>query len=133
MRKPDEIMAEYLLKGGKMLAKTCQNCGSPLFEYKGETFCVVCRETELENNSKKGNNQASGKKESKSRLEDSGKYESKPAINLDVQFDQTIRALLTRIEEEQDSRRLTKLTHALKEVAESYALINQGYDNRDNS
>ncbi|MHC1627163.1 MAG: Sjogren's syndrome/scleroderma autoantigen 1 family protein [Methanoculleaceae archaeon] len=39
---PDEVMAEYLLKGAKMLAKTCQECGSPLFEYKGRTFCVVC-------------------------------------------------------------------------------------------
>lgn len=37
-------MAEYLLKGGKMLAKECKVCGSPLFEYKGETLCVVCAE-----------------------------------------------------------------------------------------
>ncbi|KDE55727.1 Sjogren's syndrome/scleroderma autoantigen 1 family protein [Methanoculleus sp. MH98A] len=38
----DEVMAEYLLKGGKMLAKSCKVCGYPLFEYKGETQCVVC-------------------------------------------------------------------------------------------
>jgi UPF0148 protein len=44
MKKPDEIMAEYLLKGGKMLAKTCPACEAPLFEYKGETICVVCAE-----------------------------------------------------------------------------------------
>lgn len=44
MKKDDEIMAEYLLKGGKMLSKTCPVCGSPLFEVKGETICVVCRE-----------------------------------------------------------------------------------------
>lgn len=37
-------MAEYLLKGGKMLAKECKVCGSPLFEYKGEMLCVVCAE-----------------------------------------------------------------------------------------
>lgn len=43
MTKPDEIMAEHLLKGGKMLAKTCNNCGNPLFEVKGETTCVVCQ------------------------------------------------------------------------------------------
>jgi len=41
---PDEVMGEYLLKGGKMLAKTCPDCGSPLFEYRGRTFCVVCEE-----------------------------------------------------------------------------------------
>ncbi|WP_332449572.1 Sjogren's syndrome/scleroderma autoantigen 1 family protein [Methanoculleus sp.] len=38
----DEVMAEYLLKGGKMLAKSCNVCGYPLFEYKGETQCVIC-------------------------------------------------------------------------------------------
>jgi len=43
-RKDDEIMAEYLLKGGKMLEKTCPACGCPMFEYKKKTFCVVCAE-----------------------------------------------------------------------------------------
>jgi UPF0148 protein len=43
-RSPDDIMAEYLLKGGKMLSKACRACGAPLFEVKGETLCVVCRE-----------------------------------------------------------------------------------------
>jgi UPF0148 protein len=45
-RKEDEIMAEYLLKGGKMLEKSCKVCGCPLFEFKGKTFCVVCAENE---------------------------------------------------------------------------------------
>jgi len=43
-RNPDDIMAECLLRGGKMLAKACRACGAPLFEVKGETLCVVCRE-----------------------------------------------------------------------------------------
>jgi UPF0148 protein len=43
-KKEDEIMAEYLLKGGKMLEKGCRTCGCPMFEYKGRTFCVVCAE-----------------------------------------------------------------------------------------
>jgi UPF0148 protein len=43
-RKDDEIMAEYLLKGGKMLEKVCPTCGCPMFEYKKKTFCVVCAE-----------------------------------------------------------------------------------------
>jgi len=38
VRKEDEIMAEYLLKGGKMLEKTCKTCGCPLFEVKGKTL-----------------------------------------------------------------------------------------------
>jgi UPF0148 protein len=43
-RKEEEIMAEYLLKGGKMLEKSCKTCGCPLFEVKGKTVCVVCAE-----------------------------------------------------------------------------------------
>ena len=46
VRKEDEIMAEYLLKGGKMLEKSCRTCGCPLFEVKGKTLCVVCAENE---------------------------------------------------------------------------------------
>jgi len=45
-RKDDDIMAGYLLKGGKMLEKSCPVCGCPLFEYKKKTFCVVCAEKE---------------------------------------------------------------------------------------
>jgi UPF0148 protein len=47
VRKEDEIMAEYLLKGGKMLEKSCKTCGCPLFEVKGKTLCVVCAEHDL--------------------------------------------------------------------------------------
>ncbi len=49
MKADDEIMAEYLLKGGKMLSKTCPECGAPLFEVKGETKCVVCAEKRARN------------------------------------------------------------------------------------
>jgi len=45
MAEIDEIMADYLLKGAKMLAKTCPVCHAPLFEYKGERFCVLCANT----------------------------------------------------------------------------------------
>ena len=45
-RKEDEIMAECLLKGGKMLEKSCKTCGCPLFEVKGRTLCIVCAENE---------------------------------------------------------------------------------------
>lgn len=48
MRDSDEIMAEYLLKGAKMLGKTCPECGSPLFTVNGETYCVVCRENKAQ-------------------------------------------------------------------------------------
>ena len=58
-RKEDEIMAEYLLKGGKMLEKSCKTCGCPLFEVKGKTLCVVCAENEP---AKEGKNPKGAKK-----------------------------------------------------------------------
>ncbi|MEN6517614.1 MAG: Sjogren's syndrome/scleroderma autoantigen 1 family protein [Methanospirillum sp.] len=42
MTSDDEVMAEHLLHGGRMLARACPDCGCPLFEVKGETSCVVC-------------------------------------------------------------------------------------------
>ncbi len=50
--KADEIMAEYLLRGGKMLSKGCRVCGSPLFSIKGEECCVVCAEEEKQQREK---------------------------------------------------------------------------------
>jgi UPF0148 protein len=55
VRKEDEIMAEHLLKGGKMLEKTCRTCGCPLFEVKGKTLCVVCAENEQASGTKTAN------------------------------------------------------------------------------
>ena len=37
MMSDDEIMADYLLHGARMLARACPDCGCPLFEVKGET------------------------------------------------------------------------------------------------
>ena len=50
VKREDDIMAGYLLKGGKMLSTSCPACGCPLFEIKGETLCVVCREDEASRN-----------------------------------------------------------------------------------
>jgi UPF0148 protein len=48
MSRPDEIMAQYLLKGGKMLAESCPVCHNPLFEYKEIRQCVVCQNSQEE-------------------------------------------------------------------------------------
>lgn len=55
-KREDEIMARYLLKGGKMLSATCPACGCPLFEIRGEKICVVC----TERNAEKGASSAAG-------------------------------------------------------------------------
>lgn len=40
--------ARLLSKGGKMLAKHCDQCGAPLFELKGQEICPICSEKEEE-------------------------------------------------------------------------------------
>ena len=44
MKNEDEVMASYLLNGGKMLSVTCKDCGAPMFDVKGNQCCVVCKE-----------------------------------------------------------------------------------------
>ncbi len=44
MKNEDEIMASYLLSGGRMLSATCKDCGAPMFEIQGEQCCVICKE-----------------------------------------------------------------------------------------
>jgi UPF0148 protein len=44
VRKPDDIMAEYLLGGAKMLADLCPKCRAPMFEVSGRRVCVICSE-----------------------------------------------------------------------------------------
>ncbi|MDD1729399.1 MAG: hypothetical protein LUQ50_10050 [Methanospirillum sp.] len=136
MRKPDEIMAEYLLKGGKMLAKPCPDCGSPLFEYKGETSCVVCKETNPTVEAEKVMEAPVAPLVGVSATTSTRTTNPLPAGELDERFVCTLKSLLTRIEEENDTRRLTKLTRALRDVSEAYAMISpgyQGYGNRESS
>ncbi|MEN2974955.1 MAG: Sjogren's syndrome/scleroderma autoantigen 1 family protein [Candidatus Caldarchaeales archaeon] len=35
-------MADALRSGAKMLSETCPICGSPIFEIKGELWCLKC-------------------------------------------------------------------------------------------
>lgn len=125
-RGPDQIMAEYLLKGGKMLAKTCPVCHSPLFEIKGETLCVVCRETGEAVDS--GDIQVVSEK----RAESHQMGEDFP-IDLGEEFSLTLRALLIQVREERDVMRIVQLMEAVKTGSEAFSLLNQGYFRRDNS
>lgn len=124
MRKPDEIMAEYLLKGGKMLAKTCTDCGSPLFEYKGETFCAVCREAAVEEQERVRSEEQAKIPEKNSEPARSDQI-TKQITDRSVrdQFSHTIKTLLIQIEESSDSRSLKEISDAVKVLSESYALF----------
>jgi UPF0148 protein len=134
MRKPDEIMAEYLLKGGKMLAKTCPDCNSPLFEYKGETFCVVCREEQRDQQKDdKPERQDENVVPPPSLEKRNGLYSGNMEESLDDVFTQTIRELLIQARGEQDTRRLKDLMKAIRIAAEASSILHYGYERRERS
>jgi UPF0148 protein len=134
MRKPDEIMAEYLLKGGKMLAKSCPDCSSPLFEYKGETFCVVCREDQMDQQKNENLKIAEEKSEnSTSPGKKKSAYSGNPGESLNDEFALTIRTLLIQARGEQDTRRLRELMETIRIAADAYAILNYGYESRERS
>lgn len=142
-RKEDEIMAEHLLKGGKMLEKTCKTCGCPLFEVKGKTFCVVCAEREAAAKEQKG---AKGKK----AADPAGKTAAAaaPAVHLhsdgsactcgeehgedtctcndgglaeELAF--TIHSLCERIQNEKDPEKVLALMNAVKAGTEALGIL----------
>ncbi|AFV23658.1 putative Zn-finger-containing protein [Methanolobus psychrophilus R15] len=39
-------ISKMLEIGGTMLAQHCDSCGAPMFRYKGDVRCPVCKETE---------------------------------------------------------------------------------------
>jgi UPF0148 protein len=126
-RKEDEIMAEYLLKGGKMLEKTCKTCGCPLFEYRKKTFCVVCAERELAAGQKprKG---AAGEKPSPRGAEIAGTVPAPGTASgaeIADELSGTILGLCRRIKDEEDPDRCLVLMDAVKIGAEALQILRQ--------
>jgi len=118
MKREDDIMAGYLLKGGKMLSKSCPSCGCPLFEIKGETICVVCREEE-----------AGRKKTSRAVTRDDPIIPEKP-VNaeqscpaLASSLEETLVALCLRMREEKDPGQVLVLANAVKSGVEALRLL----------
>ena len=121
-KNADTIMAEYLLKGGKMLARACPACGSPLFEVKGETLCVVCRER---------------KEKAKGVPAQGAAVEPVPAATSGVtvsvggpnsceeELAATIVALCQRAREERNAERCLAFTEGAKRCAEALAVLRQ--------
>jgi UPF0148 protein len=125
VRKEDEIMAEYLLKGGKMLEKPCKTCGCPLFEIKGKTFCVVCKE----NAPMLKNNEPGIEKDSPTTVVNEGGYQSFAAAGDDLvlagQLTGTLLSLCERIQNEKDPNHVLTLMAAVKTGAESLTILRQ--------
>jgi UPF0148 protein len=121
-KKEDEIMAEYLLKGGKMLEKTCRQCGCPLFDYKGKTFCVVC--TELGKD--EGKEQA-GEDAAVPAAAGTGPGAPAPAgtAALADELVSTVLELLRKIRTEEDPDRCSALMESVKTGIEALSCLRQ--------
>jgi UPF0148 protein len=116
MKREDEIMADYLLKGGKMLSSSCPSCGCPLFEYKGETLCVVCRETQ----GREGREQPAPAGEGMPAEGEPAGTGNRPLAGT---LEETLIALALRIREEPDPERVMILMNSLKRGIEALRLL----------
>jgi len=119
-KSPDDIMAECLLRGGKMLSKACRACGSPLFEVKGETFCVVCREKGKETGTVA---QAPGTPPQPATPGATPRAVTGEDADLVKELRATVAALSRRAREEGDPERCMALMEAAKKGAEALALL----------
>ncbi len=116
-RKEDEIMAEYLLKGGKMLEKTCKTCGCPLFEVKGITFCVVCAE-----NTSGTNDEAAPPARTAAPVQSEGGTWKEGRL-LAEELALTIHSLCERIRNDKDPGDVTVLMNAVKTGTEALEIL----------
>jgi UPF0148 protein len=130
-KKEDEIMAEYLLKGGKMLEKTCKVCGCPMFEYRKKTFCVVCAERELEQGSmdapQTGTKTRSPPKPTGTGMvqESSGAPVPAGTAALADELATTVYKLCVRIRVEEDPDRCLTMMNAVKIGIEALQILRQ--------
>jgi len=128
--KADEVMAEYLLKGGKMLAKSCKVCGYPLFEYKGETQCVICPLEESEEPASKPGPVPAAQPPAPAPSTGSPVQSPAPAATgprdrVTVEIEQTIINLCERIRHEQSTDDCLTLMMAVEQGAEALRALRQ--------
>jgi UPF0148 protein len=133
-RKEDEIMAGYLLKGGKMLEKTCRTCGCPLFEVKGSTFCVVCAENEKEKTADKkpatavagpvpAHQHGAGCMCESEHDEDTCTCGDEDGGLLAEEIAMTVHALCERVHNEKDPAKVLALMQAVKAGTEALEIV----------
>ncbi|NLX48283.1 MAG: hypothetical protein GXY82_00080 [Methanospirillum sp.] len=111
MKSDDEIMAEHLLQGARMLARACPACGCPLFEQKGETTCVVCAARQEE---ARAGEASSG--EAPGAAPAAAPSPASPALpgSLEAELVATLACLLERIRDEPDPQRCRALMRCVR-------------------
>lgn len=125
-RKPDEIMAEYLLNGAKMLSELCPVCGAPMFEVKGKKVCVVCRETGAATPAAQV--AENPKPEDNIRVIVPNYAKEQPAFEqnaLNTELDALILELCKRAKEETDASQCLKITECIRTAAEAKVILSR--------
>ena len=120
-------MAEHLLKGGKMLEKSCKTCGCPLFEVKGKTLCVVCAENETAvPKSAQPNAPVAPARHEHVHTCSCGEDHDQPRDGgLADELAMTIFSLCERIQNEKDPENVLALMNALKAGTEALKILCQ--------
>ena len=115
-----------------MLAKSCKDCGCPLFEYKGEVSCVVCAE-----GGAKAGKQETGKGTGKTSPsvppagsagvagEEARRAAPAGHTTLAASLEGSLIVLCGRIESEADPEKVLTLVKALQKGIEALMLLDQ--------
>jgi UPF0148 protein len=90
-------MADILLKGGKMLGRSCPECNAPLFQQEGRTFCARCNWQEGGTPGKKP--AAKGKATTEPEAPAKGPEEPREPGEAQETLEQLQKAILVRIAE----------------------------------
>ena len=110
-----------------MLAKTCKECGCPMFEYKGRKFCVVCEEEAESKDKKKAGVESTAVEPGESipvDQESSGcTCTGIPSTTLGEALSTTLVTLCERIGREPDPERCLVLMNTLKKGIEAMQLL----------
>ncbi|HJJ54832.1 MAG TPA: autoantigen p27 domain-containing protein [Methanocorpusculum sp.] len=126
----DEIMAVYLLNGGKMLSETCSTCGAPLFEIKGRKTCVVCEE-----HAKEEHTQQTQKTETTIKAETVNpahagnivqikpSYAAESSYSATPDLDILIASLIKRAQDEPDPAKCLTIIECLRTAAEAKTIL----------
>ena len=126
-RNPDDIMAEHLLTGGKMLSEACPKCGAPLFEIKGVKQCVVCAEAAKEEAAEKAASPApaAAPKADEVRviMPAYAKEERLPSTPPGDEIDALIRDFIQRAGSEPDASRCLTYMECIRTAAEAKTML----------
>ena len=136
-------ITRFLENGGTMLANHCEQCGAPLFRFKGEIICPLCSNVDTENKQKAQGKAVEETRAAQPKTQNSAQKENKQrktvaGTSIENMTDLTARSTsCSGAEEELRELILLKLTAVAEEmqdetdsrrVFESLEIIEKGLD-----